>query len=57
MWRVSRKKETIKYTSVFSTPRKPKWSRNDRAIVKGKVKQPKEKYENYQEQTMYIFNL
>jgi len=40
-----KRKETAMYTSVSSTPWKPKWDRNDQAIVKEKAEPPKEKDE------------
>jgi hypothetical protein len=40
-----KRKGTTRYTSVFSTPWKPKWDRNDQAVVKGKAEPPKGKDE------------
>ena len=40
-----KRKGAARYTSVSSTPWKPKWERNDRAVVKGKTEPPKEKDE------------
>jgi hypothetical protein len=40
-----KRKGAARYTSVFSTPWKPKWDRNDQAIVKGKAELPKGKDE------------
>ena len=40
-----KRKGIARYTSVASTPWKPKWDRNDRAVLKGKTEPPKEKDE------------
>jgi hypothetical protein len=40
-----KRKGAARYTSVSSTPWKPKWDRNDQAIVKGKAEPPKGKDE------------
>jgi hypothetical protein len=40
-----KEKGEARYTSVSSTPWKPKWDRNDQAVVKGKAKPPKGKDE------------
>jgi len=38
-----KRKGASRYILVSSTPWKPKWDRNDRAVVKGKAEPPKEK--------------
>jgi hypothetical protein len=40
-----KRKGAARYTSVSSTPWKPKWDRNDHAVVKGKAEPPKGKDE------------
>jgi hypothetical protein len=40
-----KRKGAAKYTSISSTPWKPKWDRNDQAVVKGKAEPPKGKDE------------
>ena len=40
-----KRKRVARYTLVSITAWKPKWDRNDRAIVKGKTELPKEKDE------------
>jgi hypothetical protein len=40
-----KRKGPARYTSVSSTHWKPKWDRNDQAVVKGKAEPPKGKYE------------
>jgi hypothetical protein len=40
-----KRKGTIRYTLVSSTPWKPKWDRNDRPVKKGKAEPPKGKDE------------
>jgi hypothetical protein len=39
------RKRAPRYTSASSTPWKPKWDRNDQAVVKGKAEPPKGKDE------------
>ena len=36
-------KDTSRYTSVSSTPWKPKWDKNDKTVTKGNTKPPKGK--------------
>jgi hypothetical protein len=40
-----KRKRATRYTSVSSTPWKPKWDRNDQVVVKGKAEPPKGKDE------------
>jgi len=40
-----KRKGIVRYTSVSSTPWKPKWDRNDQAVVKGKAEPPNKKDE------------